>query len=174
MLLLLYFHHYSEYGYKNDEQLNKTKSKGSEKMKSLKLKIFRNVVIALLAVIGINFLVLYSLNFPQMAIFQIKKYLLLLILLVAGFGIQIGLYTYLRHKEAVCTLTSMASGGVSSISMILCCSHYLINILQFISLSFATFLTKYTFYILLFGVASNIAGILFMLNKIKKINNVGV
>src|SRR3989344_3702553 len=132
---------------------------------NLKTRIIRNVSIALLVVIGINFLILYFLNFPQMAILQLKKYFLLLILLVLGFGLQIGLYTYLKHKEAVCTITSMAGGGISSISMILCCSHYIVNFLPFISLGFANLIVRYTFWILLFGVLKNIFGIWFMLRK---------
>ena len=132
-------------------------------------RIIINSIIAILIVIAVNFLVLYFLNFPSMALFQIKKYLYLLIPLVLGFGVQIGLYTYLKHLNAVCSITTMAGGGISSISMILCCSHYLVNILPFISISFASFLTKYTFYILLFGVLSNIFGIFYVLNKIKKL-----
>ena len=138
-------------------------------MDKLKLRIIRNSIIAVLIVVIINFLVLAILNFPAMAIFQIKKYIWLLIPLVLGFGIQIGLYTYLKHLNAVCNITSMAGGGVSSISMLLCCSHYLVNFLPFISLSTANLLTEYTFYILLFGVASNLLGIWFMLNKIRKV-----
>lgn len=136
---------------------------------NIKTRIIRNSLIAILAVVAINFFVLYSLNFPQMAFIQIKKYIWLLVPLILGFGVQIGLFTYLKYKSAVCSITSMAGGGISGISMILCCSHYLVNILPFISISFATFLTKYTFYILLFGVASNVIGILFMLNKIKNV-----
>ena len=138
---------------------------------NLKFRIIRNSIIAILIVLAVNFLVLYLVGFPEMALLQIKKYLPLLTLLVLGFGVQIGLYTYLKHISAVCTITSMAGGGVSSISMILCCSHYLVNFLPFISISFATFLTQYTFYILLFGVASNIAGILFMFSKLKNFDN---
>lgn len=136
---------------------------------NLKLKIVRNVGIAILAIALFNFAILYYLGFPQMALFQIKKYLPLLILLIGGFGFQIGLYTYLKHKEAICTITSMAGGGVSGISMILCCSHYAVNILPFVSLSTANLLTEYTFYILLFGVLANATGIIFMLSKLKKI-----
>ena len=137
---------------------------------NLKFRIIRNSILAMLIVIVINLIVLFSLGFPQMALFQLKKYLWLLILLVLGFGVQIGLFTYLKHKSIVCSVTAMAGGGVSAISMILCCSHYLINILPFISLSFANFLTRYTFWILMFGIASNIAGIVFMLYKIKSMN----
>ena len=133
----------------------------------LKFKIIRNSIIAILIVIAINFLVLYLLNFPSMALLQLKKYLILIVLLVLGFGIQIGLYTYVKHKEAVCTITSMAGGGISSISMLLCCSHYLVNFLPFISLGFANLLAEYTFWILLFGLLSNIFGIIFMLRKAK-------
>jgi len=137
---------------------------------NLKHRIIRNSILAVLIVVAINLIVLASLNFPSMALFQLKRYIWLLVLLVLGFGVQIGLFTYLKHKSIVCSVTAMAGGGVSAISMILCCSHYLINILPFISLSFATFLTRYTFWILMFGIASNIAGILFMLYKIASMN----
>ena len=140
---------------------------------NLKFRIARNVILAILVVVVINFLVLYFLNFPQMALLQIKKYWPLLLLLISGFGVQIGLYTYLKHQEAVCTFTSMAGGGVSGISMLLCCSHYLVNFLPFISLAFANLLLEYTPYILLFGIISNALGIIFMIKKIKKINHVG-
>lgn len=139
------------------------------KTKDLKLKIIRNVVIAVLAVIILNFLVLYYLNFPLMAIYQIKKYLPLLILLIFGFGTQIGLYTYLKHNQIICSMTTTASGGISSFSMILCCSHYLVNFLPFISISTASYLTKYTFQILLFGVIANLIGIFIMIKEIKKV-----
>lgn len=134
---------------------------------NIKFRIIKNAVIAILLVVAINFLVLYYLNFPSMAISQIKKYLVLLIFLVVGFGVQIGLYTYLKYRDAFCSITTMAGGGISSISMILCCSHYLLNILPFISLSFASFLTKYTLYILVFGVLSNLIGIYIMYRKIR-------
>ena len=139
------------------------------KLKNLKLRIIRNIVIALLAVLILNFIVLYYLNFPLMAISQIKKYFPLLILLIIGFGAQIGLYTYLKHHKIICSITTTASGGISSFSMILCCSHYLINFLPFISISTASYLTKYTFQILLFGVIANLIGILIMIKEIKKV-----
>lgn len=137
--------------------------------RNIKLKIARNVGIAFLIVIGINLLVLYFTGFPEMAFIQIKKYFILLLLLILGFGVQIGLYTYLKHKSIVCSATSMASGGVSSISMILCCSHYALNIFPFISASFASSLTRYTLQILLFGLLANAIGIYLMVKKMRSI-----
>ncbi|HLC80491.1 hypothetical protein J4207_05740 [Candidatus Woesearchaeota archaeon] len=134
----------------------------------LRNKIIRNVAVAVLAIIGVNVLVLAFLGFPLMAKLQFQKYWPLLILLVGGFGTQVGLYTYSRHLNAVCSFTTAASGGVSTFSMLLCCSHYLINVVPFISLSFASWLTRYTFYILLFGIVSNAFGIWIVLKKISE------
>ncbi len=136
---------------------------------NLKLRIFRNIAIAIFLVVAVNLAVLYYLDFPQMALIQIEKYFVLLILLVLGFAFQIGLYTYLKHKSIFCSGTMAFSGGVSSISMILCCSHYIFNFLPFVSLALANSLTKYTFQILLFGIFSNVVGILFMVRKIKSV-----
>ncbi|MBU0963169.1 MAG: hypothetical protein KKD48_04670 [Nanoarchaeota archaeon] len=138
----------------------------------LKFRIIRNSIIGILLVIGINLLVLYLVGFPAMALIQIKKYFILLLLLIIGFGVQIGLYTYLKHKNLVCSATMATSGGISAISMILCCSHYAVNLIPFISISTATFLTNYTFELLIFGLISNIAGIIWMLTKIKKLKEV--
>ncbi len=134
----------------------------------LRNKIIRNVAISVLAIVGINLLVLAFFGFPLMAKLQFQKYWPLLLLLVGGFGAQVGLYTYSRHLNAVCSVTTATSGGVSTISMLLCCSHYLINVVPFISLSFASWLTKYTLYILLFGIVSNALGIWFVLKKIQE------
>lgn len=138
--------------------------------KKLKLRIARNIFIAVFIILVINFAVLYYLGFPAMAMIQLKKYFPLLILLISGFAFQIGLFTYIKHVNAACSITTMAGGGISSISMILCCSHYLVNILPFISISTATFLAQYTFQILLIGVLSNAVGIYIMYGKLKTVN----
>lgn len=137
-------------------------------MDKLKFMALRNALIGILLIIGINLAVLFSLGFPLMAIIQIKKYLPLLILLILGFGFQIWLFTYLKHKTAVGCTTTVASGGISSVSMILCCSHYLVNILPFIGVTAFASLSRYTFWFLMIGVISNLIGISIMLYKIKR------
>ena len=121
-------------------------------------------ILAILIILAVNLLVLSLLNFPEMAILQIQKYWLLLLILIGGFGFLVGLHTYLKTHNIICSATTKTSGGVSSVSMILCCSHYLALILPFFSTVFV-FLTKYTPYILLFGIFSNVIGTLFLLKK---------
>ena len=97
---------------------------------------------------------------------------LLLILLIGGFGFQIGLFSYLNAKSAIGCGTSIASGGISGVSMILCCSHYLLNILPFlgvlVGISALTALSKYTLHFLIIGILSNAVGIGIMLYQSKK------
>jgi hypothetical protein len=144
----------------------------------LKTKAIRNGIFAILIVVAINFIVLYLLNFPLMATEIIQKYWFLLFLLVGGFGLQVGLFTYYNGLNAISCSTSVASGGISGVSMILCCSHYLLNILPFlgaiVGISALTKLSQYTLYFLLFGIASNILGvgvIYYQSNKFKKKKN---
>lgn len=137
-----------------------------------KIKAIRNGIIAIAIVLLINFLILYLLKFPSMAVDLIKKYWPLIILLIGGFGFQISLFTYLKNKNAISCSTTIASGGISGVSMILCCSHYLLNILPFlgavIGISALASLSKYTIYFLLFGVFSNAVGIGIMLYQSNK------
>ena len=110
-----------------------------------------------------------------MALEIIKKYLILFILLILGFGFQVGLFVYFRSINAITCSTTVTSGGISGVSMILCCSHYLLNILPFIGAAFglsaSAFLTKYTPYFLLLGIFSNIIGIGIKLYQNKKHKN---
>ena len=129
----------------------------------IKTKAWVYGISAVLIVIAVNLIVLYLLNFPLMATEIIKKYFILLILLIGGFGFQVGLFTYFNSLNAISCSTTITSGGISGISMILCCSHYLLNILPFlgavIGISALSALSKYTVYFLLFGIISNIIGV---------------
>lgn len=130
---------------------------------NVKLKSWLYGIIAIAVILLINFSVLYFLNFPMMATNIIQQYWYLIVLLIGGFGLQVGLFTYFNSLNAIGCSTTVTSGGISAVSMILCCSHYLLNILPFlgavIGISTFTFLTKYTFHFLILGVVSNIVGI---------------
>ena len=138
----------------------------------LKTKALIYGISAILIVLSINFLILYSLDFPLMAKNIIQKYWILILLLIGGFGAQVGLFIYFRGLNAISCSTTVASGGISSISMILCCSHYLLNFLPFlgaiISISWLASLSKYTLHLLILGIVSNIAGISIMFYQKRK------
>lgn len=121
---------------------------------------------AVLIVVALNLIVLSLLGFPLMATEIIKKYFILFVLLIGGFGLQVGLWIYFKSLSAISCSTTVASGSISGISMLLCCSHYLLNLLPFlgalVGMSALASLSKYTVYFLLFGILSNIIGISLM------------
>ena len=93
--------------------------------------------------------------------------------LSVGFGIQIGLFSFIRHaakaKTAALTAEVTASGGISTVAMIACCAHYVAAVLPFIGFSAAgLFLAKYQVSFFIIGIFSNLVGIMIMLIHIQK------
>ncbi len=85
---------------------------------------------------------------------------------LAGFGIQVGLYTvlrrgvYLPHSVAQGGTTTAASGGVSTLAMAACCAHRVADLLPFVGLSVAaTVLASWKEPLLWLAVFSNAAGV---------------
>ena len=130
---------------------------------NLKTKYWTYGILGVAIVLLVNFIVLVSLNFPVMAVELIKSYWYLIFLLIGGFGLQIGLFTYFNGLNAISCSTTAVSGGASVISMILCCTHYLLNLAPFlgslIGVSALASLSKYTLLFLWIGIISNIIGI---------------
>lgn len=92
---------------------------------------------------------------------------------VAGFGIQIGLYTYVRgmlrrdHGLRSSTAVAATGTGTSTVSMIACCLHHVSDILPVVGLSgAAVFLSTYKVPLILVGILTNAVGIAFMLRTI--------
>lgn len=84
--------------------------------------------------------------------------------ILAGFGVQVGLYTYLRavvHAAARGTgALAGAGGGTSTAAMVACCAHHVTDVLPLVGLSAAaTFLAEYRIPFMLVGLATNLVGI---------------
>ncbi len=93
--------------------------------------------------------------------------------LAGGFGIQVGLFSFIRQgireRRAATTGSVTASGGVSAGSMAACCAHHLSDVLPLIGLSGAAiFLVRYQLFFIIAGVVSNIVGITIMLETIQR------
>ncbi len=95
-------------------------------------------------------------------------------ILVAGFGIQVGLFTYAHQfqqamNEARGTGTVAATGGISSGSMVACCVHHLTDVFPLLGLAaVSAFLTRYQTFFLGIGVAANSIGIVLMLRMMQR------
>lgn len=93
-----------------------------------------------------------------------------------GFGIQIGLYTYLKqvvHQQNSSGKIVAVSGTTSTLAMISCCSHYLVNVLPIIGLTgFITLVSQYQTQLFWVGIGANLLGIGYMMRKVKGLNKV--
>jgi len=90
-----------------------------------------------------------------------------------SFGVQVGLYTYLRaiiraRSRSGGALTG-ASGATSTAAMVACCAHHVADLLPFLGLSAAAgFLATYKVPFMIFGLAVSLAGIGVILRRIVK------
>ena len=92
--------------------------------------------------------------------------------LVGGFGVQAGLFSFLRdglrRRQASTTASIAASGSVSAGSMIACCAHHVTDVLPVLGLSgLSAFFAGYQVFFIIVGVLTNIVGIFFMLDAIQ-------
>lgn len=93
--------------------------------------------------------------------------------LIVGFGVQVGLFSFIRQglkeRRASATASVATSGGVSAGSMVACCAHHLADILPALGLAgLSAFLVNYQFPFIILGVLSNIVGITIMLETIQR------
>lgn len=95
-------------------------------------------------------------------------------LISAGFGTQVGLFTYLRLLQRAMARESVALTGAgtatSSVSMVACCAHHIADILPIVGLSgLAVFLVEFRTPLMLLGIATNILGVGVMLRELRRI-----
>jgi hypothetical protein len=96
----------------------------------------------------------------------------LVVPILLTFGVQVGLYAFVRagaHLATHAAGASAAGGGLSTVAMIACCAHHVTDLVPFVGVSLAaTFLTAWKTPLMGFGLAANLAGIALMLWLIRQ------
>ncbi len=93
-------------------------------------------------------------------------------LLVAGFSVQVGLYTrlYRVQRENANTTVTGTSAAASSTAMLACCAHHLVDVLPIVGLSAATsLLAEFQVQFLIFGVLINAVGTMYLFCQLSQI-----
>jgi len=125
-----------------------------------------------LTLVGVYFLILTALSGWEFTVSQFVDFWYFVVSLAAGFGIQIGLLTYLRNavrKIGMSAKVVAVSGTTSTAAMISCCAHYLTNILPILGAAgLVALVAQYQIELFWFGLASNLAGIFYMGNRVFK------
>jgi len=125
-----------------------------------------------LALLSLYFSVLIALSGWDLTLSQFTTFWYFIVSLALGFGIQVGLFSYLRsaiRSHCASGRVLAVSGTTSTAAMISCCSHYLANILPLIAVTgFITLVSQYQVELLWFGLASNALGVAYMAKKVIK------
>jgi len=129
-------------------------------------------LIAILTLLGVYFAVVSLVSGWSFAESQFSQYWYFIITLAIGFGIQIGLYAYLkrvlRHSDPSGKMVAV-TGTTSTAAMISCCAHYLVNILPILGAAgIATIAAQYQIEFFWAGIAFNVFGVAFISQRIFK------
>jgi hypothetical protein len=95
-----------------------------------------------------------------------------LVLIIGGFGTQIGLFAELRRRKRLHTDVRAAAGGgagASAVGMVACCAHHIADLAPIIGASgAAVFLTEYRTPIMATGVVINALGVFLAARKLRR------
>lgn len=141
-------------------------------MNATLLKSIRNACIATLILLGVYIIIVSLVSGWGFMLTQFSQFWYFVVSLAIGFGIQVGLYSYLRnairHQNTTGRVLAV-SGTTSTAAMISCCAHYLVNLLPILgTVGIITIISQYQVQLFWVGLVFNFAGILYMLNRVIK------
>jgi hypothetical protein len=135
-------------------------------------------IVASLAMISIYLVVLTLLQDWQHATEQFAADRWFVLLVAFGFGVQIGLYAYLRlviHGAQSVGASAATGAGTSTLGMVACCAHHLTDIAPLVALTGASgltgaisFLTEYKYGLIALGLVVNVIGSVITFSTIRK------
>ena len=138
-------------------------------------RIIKSVIYGAFAsgiLLGIYFAILSLVSGWNFAKDQFFLFWYFIVSLAVGFGVQVGLYVYLKNLvqgEKDGKKIVGITGTTSTTAMISCCAHYLVNLLPIIGVAgVATFVAQYQREFFWIGLLFNLGGIVFMASKIIK------
>ncbi len=130
-------------------------------------------ICAISAMLAIYFAVLSLVSGFEYAKDQFADFWKYIVSLALGFGIQVGLYTYLKsliHGTHGAGKVLGVTGTTSTVAMISCCAHYLTNLLPVLgAVGIVTILSQYQVEFFWIGLLFNLAGTVFIVRRIIKV-----
>lgn len=131
-------------------------------------------IVASFVLIFIYFIIVSLVSGKSFALSQFSQFWYFIVSLAVGFGIQVILYSYIKGSTMRQSPGLIAvSGATSTVAMISCCAHYLVNLLPILGVvGVITVISQYQIQLFWVGLAFNIAGILYMLNKVMKVKKI--
>lgn len=145
---------------------------GNNIAKSIAYGIFASAIL-----LGVYFAVLSAVSGWNFAQSQFLAFWYFIVILAVGFGIQIGLYVYLKNLISGGYGTGKVlgvTGTTSTAAMVSCCTHYLVNLLPILGVTgLVAFAAQYQIKLFWIGLLFNIGGIIYIWSRIAKFSAPG-
>ncbi len=123
-------------------------------------------IVAAAVILTVYFLVLGLLSGLPYAWGEFVSFWYFIIALAAGFGLQVGLFFYLRDyiRSGQSSGKVLAVSGTASTSaMLSCCAHYVVNLVPFLGVAgLVTLVSQYQFHLFWVGLLFNALGIAYI------------
>jgi hypothetical protein len=120
--------------------------------------------------LAIYFVVVGLISGMNFALDQFARFWHFIVPLAIGFGIQLGLYTYLKDlvgQHGASSRVVAVSGTTSTAAMASCCAHYLVNMLPILGgTGFLIVVAEYQVELFWIGLLFSAAGIAYILSKV--------
>jgi Cu+-exporting ATPase len=137
---------------------------------AMTMKAVGTGVLASSLLLGVYFGVLTLVSGWEFTWQQFTGFWHFVVALAVGFGVQVGLYTYLRNLARQCAgagKVAAVSGGTSAAAMISCCTHYLANIGPILGATgLVALVGQYQVGLFWVGLGFNLAGVLYIGTKV--------
>ncbi len=127
-----------------------------------------------LALLTLYFIITSVVSGWNFALQQFSQFWYFISALAFGFGVQIGLYTYLKEEiknknSAISRKALAVTGTTSTLAMVSCCAHYLVNIIPILGVAGAlAIISQYQIQLFWVGLIFNVFGIMHIADKIIK------
>lgn len=132
----------------------------------------RNGTIATIILLAVYVSIVSLVSGWNFMLTQLQTYWYFVISLAIGFGIQVGLYSYLKNAISRTNMSGRVlavSGTTSTATMISCCAHYLVNLLPILgAVGIITVISQYQVQLFWVGLIFNLIGIIYMASRVYK------
>jgi P-type Cu+ transporter len=128
--------------------------------------------LAAAVLLGLYFGALTALSGWTATASQFSEFGVYVVALAVGFGVQVALFVRLRqivHRSKQSGAVVAATGTTSTVAMVSCCAHYLVNVAPVLGASgLVAFAAQFQAELFWVGLAFNLAGIGYVANKLVK------
>ena len=126
--------------------------------------------LAAIALLGLYFATVTFVSGSAFAVREFGRYWYFIVPLAVAFGVQVALFTRLRvlaGRSADSGGVVAASGTASTVAMVSCCAHYLVNVAPVLgAIGLVAFAAQFQVELFWAGLAASAAGIAFILHRV--------